>query len=278
MTTRTKKLAPLLVAGVALSSGAYAIGSQTGGGGAVASGGAAATAVPASSASSGGRTPGERRLSVRGPDRVGLSVLADRLGVTSSALRDALQAIRGGKAPEQWRTELTQALATALGKPAADVQKAVESVLPDRRDRGADFAATLAKELGVDTAKVQAGLDKARRQFHDQRAGSGRRTDRFDAVVNAIASSTGVDAAKVRAALDKLRPTRGDRHDRRDDLRRRLATALGVTTSQLDAAFDKVRTDQRDAFATALAQRLNLDAQKVKDALRDFPGPGRRHP
>jgi hypothetical protein len=51
-----------------------------------------------------------------------------------------------------------------------------------------------------------------------------------------------------------------------------------VTTAQLDAAFQTVRTQARDQFATELAQRLNVDAQKVKDALASFPGPGRRHP
>src|SRR5687767_9569867 len=132
MTTRTKKLATLLTAGVVLSSGAYALGSQAGDGGAVASGTSNATSAAGGAAVSNvtGRDRGPR-----GPRRggdFGLSSLADRLGVSTTALRNALQAVRGSKTPEQWRTELVQALATALGKPAADVQKAVDSVLPAR--------------------------------------------------------------------------------------------------------------------------------------------------
>jgi hypothetical protein len=149
-------------------------------------------------------------------------------------------------------------------------------VLPDRDDRKADLAAAIARELGVDAGTVQTAFDNLRRQFRDRR---GDRGHRRDALVDAIASATGVDAAKVRAALDKVRDAnRPHRRDRRGDIRRRLATALGVTTVQLETAVDKVRTDQRNALATALAQRLNIDVQKVKDAIQDLPGPGfRRH-
>jgi transcriptional regulator with XRE-family HTH domain len=288
MTTRTKKLAATLTAGVTLSSGAYALGSQAGDGGAVAAGTkTASTATGGSSAanvSSGVRRDrgpgGARGLGRRGD--FGLSALADRLGVTTTALRDALQAIRTSKTPEQRRAELVQALATALGRPAADVQTAVDSALPARGDRKAGLAAAIAKELGVETAKVQAGLDRLRadrgtRRDRDGKRGDRRRGDRGQALVDAIAASTGVDAAKVRAALDKLGPDRGDRRDRRDDLRQRLATALKVTPDQLGTALDKVRTDQRNAFATALAQRLNIDVQKVQAALQDLPRGGRRH-
>jgi transcriptional regulator with XRE-family HTH domain len=287
MTTRTKKLAALLTAGVVLSSGAYALGSQSGDGGAVASGtkassaasGTSSVSVSNGSATNGpGRGPRGARAFGRG---FGLDDLADRLGVSEPALRDALRAIRDARTPEQRRTELVQALATALGKPAADVQRAVDAVLPDRGDRRADLSAAIARELGVDAAKVQAALDTLRRQRGDRdRSGPGRRGDRRDALVDAIASSTGADAARVRAALDKvLAANRPDRRDRRGDARQRLATALGVTTDQLETALDKVRTDQRNAFATALAQRLNIDVQKVQDALQDLPRRGgRRHP
>jgi transcriptional regulator with XRE-family HTH domain len=273
MTTRTKQVAILLGAAVVLSSGAYALGSQAGGGGALAR----------DAAESGSGAAATQQVSDRGTARgfdrhgrfgFGLDALASRLGVSPTALRDALQAIRTSRTPEQRRSELVQALATALGKPADQVKAAVDSVLPDRGARKDDFAAALAKELGVDTAKVRAAFDNLRQAFRDGRR---RGADPRDAVVNAIASATGADPAKVRAALQKLRDTvRGERR-RGDDIRARLATALKVTPDQLDVALDKVRTQQRDAFATELAHRLHIDVQKVKDALPDFRFGGRRH-
>jgi hypothetical protein len=289
MKTRTKKLAILLTVGVVLSTGAYALGTQAGDGGALASGSNASDSGSGTgsgialkvSTHQGGR-PG-----FRGGPGPGLSDLATKLGVSETALRTALEAVRDSKTPDQRRAELTQALATALGKPADQVTSALNSVLPDKPDRdrvrGA-FAADLAKALGVDAAKVRAGLDKARQDFHDgDRDRNGRRGG-FDTVVNDIAAATGVDAAKVRSALQSLRPKPGPRHERRDardDIRQKLATALGVTTAQLDAALDKVRTQARDQFATELAQKLNIDPQRVEDALPDRVGFafgfGRRH-
>jgi hypothetical protein len=46
-----------------------------------------------------------------------------------------------------------------------------------------------------------------------------------------------------------------------------LADKLGVTTDQLKAAFQKLEAGERDDFATALAGKLGIDPQKVKDAL-----------
>jgi hypothetical protein len=278
MNTRTKKLATLLGVGVVLSSGAYALGTQTGGGGALASG---------SNASASGAAPAKGTAVVSGHrgaggpgfrGGAGLDDLATKLGVSETALRDALQAVRDAKTPAERRTELTQALATALGKPVDQVTSALSSVLPDKPDRDrvrGQFAADLAKALGVDTAKVQAGLDKARQDFGNGNRGRHGFRAGLDTVVNDIAAATGVDAAKVRSALQSLRPKRADRRDRRDrgdDIRQKLATALGVTTARLDAAFDKVRTQAADQFATELAQRLNIDVQKVKDALPDGRG------
>jgi hypothetical protein len=297
MKTRTKQLAILLLAGVVLSSGAYALGSQSGGGGALASG-SNASASSGSGATNASDRQGPRTVRGvrRGARDFGLDALAQKIGVSTTALRDALQAVRQAKTPQQRRTEVIQALATALGKPVDQVTSAVSSVLPDRGPGGPgrrlrdDFAAALAKALGVDQAKVQAGLDKGRQDLQANRGngnGNGNRRDRDrgalrDTLVDDVAAATGVDAAKVRSALQGLRPDRGqrrqDRRDNRDDVRQKLATALGVTTAQLDAAFQTVRTQARDQFATELAQRLNVDAQKVKDALASLPGPGRRHP
>lgn len=291
MTTKTKKLATLLAVAVVLSSGAYALGTQTGDGGAIASSGSASANTSGNSAAGATNIAATGTTTHRGfrggPGRAGFADLAQQLGVSTTALENALKAIRDEKTFDQRRTEITNALAAALGKPAADVTKALDSVLPDRprdRQRGG-FAAALAKALGVDQAKVQAGLDKARQDLgkgRDKDNGN-RRFDRGafeDTIVDDIASATGVDAAKVRSALPDLRPDRGarrERHDARDDIRQKLATALGVTTDGLQTAVEKVATDQRDAFATELAQKLNIDAAKVKDALPDprgGPGPG----
>jgi hypothetical protein len=283
MKTRTKKLAMLLTGAVALSLGAYALGSQAGDGGALASSSAAAKSATGSSAAQTAKR-GHGRLGRRGI--FGRDELATRLGVTPAALRDALKAIHTSRTPAQRRTDFIQALATALGKPVDQVTAAVTSVVPDRRgpgapgDRKAGLTAALAKELGVEAAKVQAGLDKLRADFgpgRRDRDHGGPRTARADAFVNAIAAATGVDAAKVRAALAKLRPGPGDRRGRRDDIRQRLATALQVTPDQLQAALDKVMTDERNAFATQLAQRLSIDVQKVQDVLKDLPRRGRHH-
>jgi energy-converting hydrogenase A subunit M len=288
MSTRTKKLATLTTAAVVLSSGAYALGSQAGDGGALAdTGSSASNASPPAVASGSGIAVTDRRGAHGGPGRPGFRFgfddLAQRLGVSTTALQNALKAIRDAKTPEQRRTELTQALATALGKPVDQVTSVVNSVLPDRGGRKDEFAAALAKALGVDVAKVQAGLDKARQDFKangPDRNGPRDRRGAADTFVNAIAAATGVDAAKVRSALQSLRKDRpgpGDRRDRRDDIRQKLATALEVTTDQLQTAIDKVETDQRNAFATELARRPNIDVQKVQDVLKELPRFGRRH-
>ncbi len=205
MKTRTKKLAILLTVGVVLSSGAYALGSQAGNGGALASGSNASASGSGSASNVSDRHGG--RPGFRGGPGPGFGDLATKLGVSETALRTALEAVRDSKTPDQRRAELTQALATAIGKPADQVPSALNSVLPDKPDRDkvrGDFAADLAKALGVDVAKVQAGLDKARQDFQGQ--GRQGRRDNLDTVVNDIASATGVDAAKVRSALQDLRP------------------------------------------------------------------------
>jgi transcriptional regulator with XRE-family HTH domain len=291
MSTRTKKVATLMTAAIVLSSGAYALGSQAGDGGGLADAASSGSNASSTAANGSGVAFAGRRGDHRGPGgagfRFGFDNLAQRLGVSTTALQNALKAIRDSKTPEQRRTELTQALATALGKPVDQVTAAVNSVLPDRgarKDtRKDELAAALAKALGVDVAKVQAGLDKARQDFKANgpgRNGSRDRRGAADTFVNDIAAATGVDAAKVRSALQSLRKDRpgpGDRRNRRDDIRQKLATALGVTTAQLQTAIDKVETDQRNAFATELAQKLNIDVAKVQDVLKDIPRFGRRH-
>ncbi|MEA2288781.1 MAG: hypothetical protein QOD55_778, partial [Solirubrobacteraceae bacterium] len=110
MSPSTKKTAVLLGAAVALSSGAYALGSQAGDGGAVASSPPAASAASATVTAA-----GPQRGRDRGPrGGHGLDTLAGRLGVSPEALRAALQDLRGPKAEGRGRQDVAAALAAAL--------------------------------------------------------------------------------------------------------------------------------------------------------------------
>ena len=200
-----------------------------------------------------------------------LQALADKLGVSTTALRDALRSVRDQLEPKQDpRDEMAQKLADALDISVDKVKSAMGAMKPEHSEFGAD----LAKALGIARAKVDAAFAKLR----DQR----QRPD-----FAALAKELGVSTAKLRDALRTLRPHRGERH-RRPSLDT-LATKLGVTTTQLRKALDTLRADaekefkaRHDAFVTALAAKLNLDRAKVEDALGSFPGPrfgpGRRHP
>src|SRR4051794_583521 len=100
MATRTKKLAGVLAGAVVLSSGAYALGSQAGGGGALARGATLSSATGAAQ----GTTMARRDRGPGGFARrggVGLGDLAERLGVSQTALRTALDVIRTSKTPAQ---------------------------------------------------------------------------------------------------------------------------------------------------------------------------------
>ena len=115
---------------------------------------------------------------------------------------------------------------------------------------------------------MQAGLDKARQDLGKDRPdrNGDRRFDRGafeNTVVNDIASATGVDAAKVRSALQGLRPTAGAPRPRPRRRARRHPPEARDRPRRDDraartTAFQKVAT-QRDAFATELAQKLNID-------------------
>lgn len=133
----------------------------------------------------------------------------------------------------------------------------------------------LADELGVDETK----LDQALRDFrssHDD----GMRAD-FAAD---LAGALGISEDKVSSALDKLRERRADRFELPPPpgaMRfhfgmplRGLASELGVTRSELRDALEEVGKKASDRFeqhqkelAEFLADRFNLDVDKVRDAL-----------
>jgi transcriptional regulator with XRE-family HTH domain len=257
---KTKQTTALaLVGAVALASGAYALGSQAGNGSAEAAKGTTQTPAPYGAPGPGRgfghHPPGER------PD---LSALATKLGVSEATLQKALEDLRADR-PN--RDQMGQALADALGIPVAKVQAAFDKLKIGRKD---DFAAALAKQLGLSTAKVQSAL-------------AAQRDHRGDPV--ALAKALGVSEQKLRQAFESLRPGHGPRGDHRGPDSAALAKALGVTQAQLNAAFDKLRAAHeadeaklRDQFAQKLADKLNIDVAKVKDALDDFAPFGRHHP
>ena len=101
-----------------------------------------------------------------------------------------------------------------------------------------------------------------------------------------LADRLGVKEQALREALEDVRGDLPDPHKLRDDFAKQLADELGTTQAKVEAALERIRERQeqefkkrQDAFAEALAKRLNLDADKVKKALeapRHFfgrPGP-----
>jgi hypothetical protein len=161
MQTRTKTAAIALTGAVALASGAYALGTQTGGGSAVAAGDPGDELVIAAG-------PADRdrplfRTHFRGGP-LGSERLADRLGVDESELREALEDIR----PQ----------------------------LPDPGEVHRDFAERLAKELGISEERVDAALERMREnaergfeQRHDELAE--RLADRLNLDVDKVKAALG---------------------------------------------------------------------------------------
>jgi hypothetical protein len=286
MSTRTKTLAAVTVGAVALASGAYAVGSTTGGGSAT-----------AANSSQGANTSA---------DDPWIKTLAAKLGVQPDKLAAALDELRPTKGPPKGpgsgpRDDLAQSLADALSLPKADVQAALDKVLPKPvrpgppgkagpgrgpgpgrfREKRNDFAAALAKKLGIDESKVQAAIDK----FRPGRNGPPD--------MSAVAKELGVSPAKLKSALQDLRPGREVRHrggpgKDLDSLAADLAKELNVDEAKVKAALDKVKSDHQqqeqaewDTFVKALADKLGLPVEKVQQGLGSVPrggfgGPG--HP
>jgi hypothetical protein len=142
----------------------------------------------------------------------------------------------------------------------------------------------LADELGVDESKLEGAMrDFAEDHKDDMRAD----------FANDLAGALGISADKVREALDELHASREDRLERFKERLgpdgppppggvrfhfgmplRGLASELGVTRSELRDALREVRKSAADDFrqhrrelAEFLADRFNLDVDKVLDAL-----------
>jgi hypothetical protein len=261
MNARTQRTALLLTGAVVLGSAGYALGSQAGDGSADA------------------RDGGGARGMQKHDEHRDLSALASRLGIGESALRRALEDLRGNPSKPgggDLGGDFAKALAGALGVSKDRVTSALDTVRAQeqqRHDATRDaFAAALAKELGIDAAKVKAALDKAK----PEPPGSG--SPPRDPLAR-LAGELGVGKDRLRAALGAVRVTRPPRPEFQS-LQSDLAKALGVTTRRLEDAMSNIRQAagkqfqaRRDAFAQKLADKLSLPVQKVKDALAADPGP-----
>ena len=198
MRTRTRGVAALLGA-TALASTAYGIGTQ--------SDGNAIAARAGSSAQSG---------EARGPRGDHLADLAERLGVSESKLRSALEELRPGRGDGP------------------------------RRD---SFLAPLAEELGVSTSKLEDALREARgsrgegRPGGDRRPGHGprgHRPGRGDSAtfVRRLAAALDMEQSKVRAALEKVREAHEKEHEERhEQFVKDLAEKLGISESKVREVF-----------------------------------------
>jgi transcriptional regulator with XRE-family HTH domain len=190
----------------------------------------------------------------------GFSDLADRLGVDADELQDALRDFHDQEHAER-RDEFAKKLAGALGISADKVESAFDGLRQRHEDR---FAGRLADALGVDADEVKAALDKLKDE----------RPLRFGDFAQKLADELDVDRSDVRAALMEIRPFHGRPHRHREMPLRQLAAALDVTRAELRAALRELRPpavngreQHQKELAQFLADRLNLDVDKVSDAL-----------
>src|SRR5215217_7315163 len=130
------------------------------GGGALTAGGPGATAAPTASQ---GKTLSSRGGSgaAGGSRRSGwVDRLATRLGVSAATLRSALQDVRDATPTADRHADLVSALALGLGRSPTQVHAALDGGRT-QRPRGRDgLADALARELGLDAAKVRAAVDE----------------------------------------------------------------------------------------------------------------------
>lgn len=270
--------AAAVAAATALAGGAYALGTQSDGSARAAKATATAT-----------RSPGQPRGGCRRDG--GLNDLASRLGVAPAKLRVALKELRGTQPGDLGARHivLLSSVAKSLGVSQAEMKTAMNAVRKQVRPgfpRGGprEFSAALAKQLGVSQSKVEQAFEDA------FKAG---RSQRVDEIAGALAAALNVDKAKVAGALESLRPApgAGPRTIGPGGIAAALAKQLGLSASDARAAMQKLHAQRqqemsqaRDDFATKLAAKLGISADKVKSALSDHgpfglhpgPGPGER--
>jgi transcriptional regulator with XRE-family HTH domain len=210
---------------------------------------------------------------LRGGQPPGFQNLADKLGVDADALAKALRAFHDSEAGDR-RDEFAASLAKALGISTDKVTAAFDRIHGQHEAR---FAARLADALGVSADSVKAALDKLM-------GGTPRPPDEF---AQALADELGVGVTDVRRALFEARPVRGRGHMHGALPLRQLASALGVSRTELRDALRELRAgleqrfeEHQQALAKFLADRFDLSADDVAKALDELPqpvgpGPGR---
>jgi hypothetical protein len=287
MTNRVKNTSITLTAALALASGAYALGNQAGDGSAVANNSSDTTTTAAPPP-----PPGPGPHFGRRDRDADLGALAKKLGVSTTALKTALDELRPTDRPgrDGPPPELVKALADGLNLSTDKVTAALEKLRPDRGSRRAErmgrradrfdgFAAALAKQLGLKSADVSAALKKVAGSGPGDRPGDPR------AFAAALAKELGVGSSKLRTALDKVRPNHGPGpgHHGPGPAAAALAKELGVDTADVRKVLDSFRDSmaaqmktKHDEFVAALAKKLGISESKVRAALPEGPrgGPG----
>jgi DNA-binding MarR family transcriptional regulator len=175
MSPRMRRTAALAGGAAVLAFGAYTVGSQAGDGVAQSQGGPGGGAFVAYGGGPGGPPPGGPPPGPPGPRGAGLSDLAKKLGVKQADLQKALDKLRGSQRPPNpgdRRDDLAAKLADKLKVDKADVQKALDEIRKEEEaeheKRRNEFAAALAKELGISADKVKDALP-ARPPHHGRR-------------------------------------------------------------------------------------------------------------
>ena len=251
--TKGKRTTALALAGaVALASGAYALGAQADDGSAEAAktardearfGHGFGRAGPAPRAATRVRRP-------RGPPR-------RRRG------RSPRRA-RGHRAPTA-RTSSPSGSPTRSASTRRRSSSAFENVRPERPARP-----RVRRPEALRRARSRRSSASApRRSAPRSRSAAATRRTRATSPTSSASARSGYARPSTPCSASSGRTVRGLAN---------LAEELGVTQAQLEAAFEKLRDQKdelRDEFAQELADRLNLDVEKVQDALDALHGPGR---
>lgn len=198
----------------------------------------------------------------------GFEALADKLGVDADKLARAFRDFHDGQAGDR-RDEFAASLAKALGISTEKVTVGFDEL---RVKHEARLAARLANALNVDADRVREALNKLMdgtpRPPHE--------------IAQALAEDLGVDVSDVRRALFEARPERGRIHRHGALPLRQLASALDVSRADLRKAFRELRSGVENGWeqhnkelAAFLAERFDLSPDDVAKALDELPHPVR---